>query len=102
MDSVLNLPARAIQVETSVHGQPVAGIVSTQDRGNTPTLLRSNTVLMQKVAGFLSLQAHTALHAKNSHSFQNDALSGQRVQLSWLESCVGARAELIDLCVHAC
>ena len=62
MDSVLNLPARAIQVETSVHGQPVAGIVSTQDRGNTPTLLRSNTVLMQKVAE-LSLPASEAFPA---------------------------------------
>ena len=49
MDSVLNLPARATQVETSVHGQPVAGIVTAPDGEEQPTLLRSNTLLMQKV-----------------------------------------------------
>lgn len=49
VDSVLNLPARATQVETSVHGQPVAGIVTAPDGEEQPTLLRSNTLLMQKV-----------------------------------------------------
>ena len=38
-----------MQVETSVHGQPVAGIVSLPQAGDEPTLLRSNTLLMQKV-----------------------------------------------------
>ena len=71
VDSVLNLPARAIQVETSVHGQPVAGIVSTQDRGNTPTLLRSNTVLMQKVAELF----HTA--SKDFPACKTQPLSSQ-------------------------
>lgn len=54
MDSVLNLPARATQVDTSVHGQPVAGIVSTPEGGELPTLLRSNTLLMQKVSNRLT------------------------------------------------
>ena len=49
MDSVLNLPARATQMDTSIHGQPVAGIVSAPEGTEVPTLLRSNTVLMQKV-----------------------------------------------------
>ena len=49
MDSVLNLPARATQMHTSVHGQPVAGIVSAPEGTEVPTLLRSNTLLMQKV-----------------------------------------------------
>ncbi len=49
VDSVLNLPARATQMDTSVHGQPVAGIVSAPEGTEVPTLLRSNTVLMQKV-----------------------------------------------------
>ena len=38
-----------MQVETSVHGQPVAGIVSLSQAGDEPTLLRSSTLLMQKV-----------------------------------------------------
>ena len=38
-----------MQVETSVHGQPVAGIVSLPQAGDEPTLLRSSTLLMQKV-----------------------------------------------------
>ena len=37
-----------MQVETSVHGQPVAGIVSLPQAGDEPTLLRSSTLLMQK------------------------------------------------------
>ena len=47
MDSVLNLPARATQTETSVHGQPVAGIVSAPEGTDVPTLLRSNSTMPQ-------------------------------------------------------